>query len=136
MGEATELGPHGSPQRANLRFGGGSRLCKRREFLEVYERGRKARGRFVTIFCLKRTEEKVQAPFRLGLTATRRSGNAVRRNRQRRRVREFFRVHQQSIPDGWDFVVNTAPGLDHIPHLRAREDLMRCMKRLGFDIAG
>jgi ribonuclease P protein component len=42
---------------------------------------------------------------RLGVTTTRRLGNAVVRNRARRLVREAYRKHQEALPGGFDFVV-------------------------------
>lgn len=43
--------------------------------------------------------------WRLGLAVTRKSGNAVLRNRVKRIVREFFRLHQDILPFGADIVV-------------------------------
>jgi ribonuclease P protein component len=45
------------------------------------------------------------ARTRLGITASRRVGNAVVRNRIKRRVREWFRHRGQSLLHGLDVVV-------------------------------
>ncbi len=42
---------------------------------------------------------------RLGITTTRKLGNAVTRNRARRVVREAYRTHRELLPRGWDLVV-------------------------------
>ena len=83
------------------------RILKRPTFKLVYGKGRKKSGRHVTVFCLERPGEPSELGWRLGITATRKTGKAVLRNRQRRLVREFFRLNQKWIPEGWDFVVNT-----------------------------
>ncbi len=39
--------------------------------------------------------------MRAGFSAKKALGNAVRRNRARRRLREFFRLNRASLPEGW-----------------------------------
>ncbi|MBI3736431.1 ribonuclease P protein component [Candidatus Sumerlaeota bacterium] len=134
MVDSAELGPQGQSGGVQLKFGRNRRLLKRREFEAVYEAGRKARGRFVTTFCLRRSGEQSELPFRLGLTVSRKCGSAVRRNRQRRRLREFFRVRQHQIPAGWDFVVNGTPGLDELPRRKLEKDMIFCLGKLGFQL--
>ena len=66
------------------------KLRRRAEFTEVYDRGMRLRGRFMTCFALP---NGLDAP-RLGIAASRKIGNAVMRNRAKRRVRELFRANK------------------------------------------
>ena len=65
------------------------KLRRRAEFTEVYDRGMRLRGRFMTCFALP---NGLNGP-RLGIAASRKIGNAVMRNRAKRRVRELFRAN-------------------------------------------
>ena len=82
------------------------RLKKRSEFLAV-RRGEKRRGR---LFLLEVLDRKDGGRPRYGLTVTRKSGNAVERNRIRRRLREAVRVHAAGdMADGSDYVIVGRP---------------------------
>lgn len=71
-------------------------------------------------------------PWRLGVTATRKTGGAVERNRQKRRLKEFFRIHQVQIPDGWDYVINTTQALNHAKPAELERDLAKVLAPVGF----
>ena len=78
------------------------RLRKRAEFVAVQSGGLKLQGRHVLALAKKRNDP-VQLG-RLGITVTKKVGNAVVRNRIRRLVREWMRLHGW-VPAGWDIVV-------------------------------
>ena len=65
------------------------RLKRRAEFLRIAARGRKAPMPGLVLQALARDDE---APARLGFTVTKKVGNAVVRNRTRRRLREAARL--------------------------------------------
>ena len=60
----------------------------------MFEQGSRFRGRFLTCFALPNA---VGAP-RLGIAASQKLGNAVKRNRAKRLVRELFRAHKPPRP--------------------------------------
>jgi ribonuclease P protein component len=61
-----------------------ARLTQRKDFLAAAEHGRRFRSSAFTVQVLDKPE---QDSLRLGLTASRKTGNAVVRNRIRRRLR-------------------------------------------------
>lgn len=85
------------------------RLLKRAEFLAV-RGGEKRRGRLFLVEVLDRGDDL--AP-RVGYTVTKKVGNAVVRNRVRRRLREAVRVHAAD---------DMAPGNDYV--IVGREDVL------------
>jgi ribonuclease P protein component len=81
------------------------RLRLPREFAAVYDaRTRESRGP-LTLYALP---NDLGHP-RLGMSVSRKVGNAVRRNRIRRLIRESFRLLQHDFPQGYDLVVVVRP---------------------------
>lgn len=52
---------------------------------------------------------------RLGVTLSRKVGNAVVRNQARRRIRDIFRKRRDLLASGFDIVVHTRPGIARQP---------------------
>lgn len=67
----------------------------------MYERGTRVAGQHLVLFVMPGSTGQA----RVGLTATRKVGGAVVRNRARRLIREAFRRHPDAF-DAWDLVVN------------------------------
>jgi len=79
------------------------RLLSRPQFLAVRE-GEKRRGPLFLLEVLNRREEESEA--RVGFTVTKKHGNAVERNRMRRRLKEAVRLHAGfAMQPGHDYVV-------------------------------
>jgi ribonuclease P protein component len=78
------------------------RLRRRAEYVAVQSEGNKLHGRHVLVLAKKRSDPGLEG--RLGITVTKKVGNAVVRNRIKRLVREWMRLHGW-VPKGWDIVV-------------------------------
>ncbi|MBC7975426.1 MAG: ribonuclease P protein component [Myxococcales bacterium] len=78
------------------------RLRQRVDYVAVQTGGMKLHGRHVLAIARKRTESCPRG--RLGLTVTKKVGNAVVRNRIKRMLREWLRIHGW-VPPGWDMVL-------------------------------
>lgn len=78
------------------------RLLKRPEFLRLSKCGKGISNKnFVAKFNTGRLERT-----RLGITVSRRVGNAVARNRIKRLVREHFRLNRHCIAGCWDINIS------------------------------
>ena len=78
------------------------RLRARAEYLLVQSDGTKSHGRHILGIARKRTDSQLAG--RLGITVTKKVGNAVVRNRIKRMLREWMRLHGW-VPRGWDLVL-------------------------------
>ena len=83
----------------------------RRDFLQARNQGQKALARGLVIQAIRRDSDI----WRVGLTASKKIGNAVCRNRARRRMRALARQHLATM---------ARPGIDYV--LIARHDTISC----------
>ena len=79
------------------------RLRRRAEFLKVQETGQKFPSD--AFLALVLPNARADGTTRLGLTVSTKVGNAVVRNRIRRRLRELFRTRRERLPRGLDVVL-------------------------------
>ncbi len=105
------------------------RIRKRREFLALQRghRGKKT-PHFVVILA-----RGPQPEGRLGITVSRRIGNAVRRNRVKRLVREFYRNHRSELQPAHDLLIIARAGADTLSFKDVESELARA---LGIDGRG
>lgn len=99
------------------RFRRDQRLLESRDFTRVLRAGRRRScEEFAVVLTERRTAKERDGSVRpgskgacsgsrLGLTVGRKAGCAVERNRFKRRVREWFRRHQATLPGPVDIVV-------------------------------
>ncbi|MEQ9617010.1 MAG: ribonuclease P protein component [Phycisphaerales bacterium] len=109
-----------------LLFGRRMRLTKDREFRAVFAaRVRKSHGP-VTVYGRPNGLDV----SRLGLSISRRVGNAVMRNRFKRLVREAFRLGQHDLPSGFDLIVVLRPH-EARDLTFYREAMERCVREIA-----
>ena len=84
-----------------LTFSRQVRVRRRSEFTACYERGKRYHTEHFILFVLPR---ECEGPSRTGMAVSRKVGNAVTRNRVKRLLREFFRLHMANLPSGVDVV--------------------------------
>jgi ribonuclease P protein component len=79
------------------------RIRKKSDFAELYKRGRCDRGRYFNLIHLPNH----LGHSRMAVVASRKVGNAVQRNRIRRRAKELFRRNKELLTSSLDLLLIT-----------------------------
>lgn len=80
------------------------RLRPRGEFERIRQNGRSWPHRFLVLIVLPQPD-RPEAPPRIGIAAGKKLGNAVTRNRFKRKLREAVRQVYPNIPNGVDVIL-------------------------------
>lgn len=105
-------------------FSKGERLLRPEDFRRVRKGGKRVSTRSFTLFLLPNG----LGIRRLGIAASAKTGGAVKRNRVKRLLREFFRQNKALFPASTDVLVSIKT-LDHVNGLKGVEEELK--KALG-----
>lgn len=75
-------------------------IKENRDFRRIYARGKSFVSPVLVTYVLKNRGKNI----RIGITTSKKTGNAVKRNRSRRVIREAFRKMAPGIQTGYDFI--------------------------------
>lgn len=103
-------------------------LKAHKEFGLVYNRGKSAHSRSCVVFYLPKNGEK-----KIGYTASKKVGNAVIRNRSKRRLRAIWRELQTTLCDGY-YVFVAKASLPQTPYPTLQKDIQYTLKKLNAKI--
>jgi ribonuclease P protein component len=112
--------------RSSLSFPRARRLTRGSEFERVRREGRAHRGKALTLGVLTRDEDN---GVRAGFITSRAIGNAVKRNRVRRRLREIVRRHQHEIVAGTSIVTVARAVAADVTYRDLEDEWLRLAKR-------
>jgi ribonuclease P protein component len=108
------------------------RLTDSSEFERAYRRGTAYRGKLFSVHAFPNT---VGNP-RLGLSVSRKVGNAVVRNRIRRRIKEIFRGAFGEVTSDVDLVVSARPAAAEAGFEELEGEFYRAVRKLRVANAG
>ena len=96
------------------------------DFARAARLGRKWSG---ALFTMQKYDRSDDLPMRLGLTASRKVGNAIIRNRAKRRLKEAVRLLIKNHPrHGCDLVLIARTAVARVPFAQIQDDLARGLK--------
>ncbi|HNT57455.1 MAG TPA: ribonuclease P protein component [Syntrophales bacterium] len=99
------------------------KLRKRKEFNQAFQTGTRYDSKNFIVF----VSQNPLGLRRLGLTVSRKVGKAVKRNRMKRLLREFFRLNKEKMPDSKDILVVVRK---RASHRLGYEDVRRELEQL------
>jgi len=103
------------------------RLTDSPEFERVYRQGTAYRGRLFSVHAFPNEH----GTPRLGLSVSRKVGNAVTRNAVRRRLREVFNSCISELSGNLDLVVSARPTAAEATFDELREEFSKSLGRVG-----
>ena len=103
-----------------------TRLTDSPEFERAYRRGKAFRGR---LFSVHEFPNEL-GNSRLGLSVSKKVGNAVTRNVVRRRLREAFHATLPQVSGASDFVISARPPAADASFLELGEELVKAFRKL------
>ena len=95
------------------------RILKRSEYLALSRTGIRFHNKhFVAVL-----EEGRYERLRIGITVSKKVGNAVVRNRLKRLIKEYFRLNRDKLPERADISLIAKRGLADLSSVQARNSL-------------
>jgi ribonuclease P protein component len=104
-----------------------TRQHRLRKFKDIYQDGRKVRGRFMAFQYIKKTDGLT----RFGFAVARKVKTKVQKNRLKRQLRSICRAHLEEYRDGLDIVVNVFSVATTISYKELEQDFVLTAGRAG-----
>ncbi|KKK36871.1 ribonuclease P [Mesobacillus campisalis] len=101
------------------------RIKKNKDFQEVFKKGKSFANRQFVVYVLRK---EGQETFRIGLSVSKKLGNAVTRNRIKRYIRQSFLELQEDIHTGKDYVIVARKPAADMEMLEVKKSLEHVLK--------
>ncbi len=102
-------------------------ICENRDYRRIYARGKSIVTPQIVIYISKNR----LGTLRVGVTTSKKIGNAVMRNRSRRIIREAFRQISPNIKRGFDIILVARGKTPYLKSTDVREQLLRQLSKAG-----
>lgn len=101
------------------------RVKKNEDFQEVFKKGTSLANRQFVVYSLRRPG---QAHFRIGLSVSKKLGNAVKRNQIKRYIRQAFLELEDSLKNEYDYVIIARKPASDMNFFEVKNSLIHVLK--------
>jgi ribonuclease P protein component len=108
-----------------------NRLTKREYFDKVYRGGKSVANHQFVLYSYARHQ---QQGFRLGISVSKKLGNAVVRNKIRRRIKEIVRLNAQRFPGGYDLILIARKPVARMEYAEMEKSIFHVLKRAALTV--
>jgi ribonuclease P protein component len=108
-----------------------NRIKKNKEFQTVFQKGQSNANRQFVLYQLDKPDQEY---FRIGLSVSKKIGNAVVRNRIKRMIRQVFTELKEKIDSGKDFVIIARKPCAEMTCEEFKKSLLHVLNRSGIRI--
>lgn len=102
-------------------------ICENRDFRRAYAKGRAFVTPVVVVYVLKNRCRSL----RVGITTSKKTGNAVKRSRSRRVLREALRALAPEIKQGYDLILVARAKTPFVKSTQVQEALRQQLEKAG-----
>ncbi|WAA12296.1 ribonuclease P protein component [Fervidibacillus halotolerans] len=106
------------------------RIKKNEEFQRIFKKGKSAANRQFIIYRLENERDH----FRIGLSVSKKIGNAVVRNRIKRYIRQVFHELEQEIRPSYDLIIIARKPAKDMDYHEVKQSLIHVLKISGIFI--
>ena len=100
------------------------RVKKEKDFNAIFKEGESVANRRFVIYRLANSQEH----FRVGLSVSKKLGNAVMRNQIKRRIRHILIDHRNELVDNIDFIVIARKGVENLDYAELEKTLLHVLR--------
>lgn len=102
------------------------RIRKRKDFIDIYKKGKRYRGKYFNIVYLPNHLDH----SRVAVVAGKKIGNAVTRNRIKRRMRALFRKYKPDPDESMDLILFPKKESAWVPWTQIQKDYVSALKSI------
>lgn len=103
------------------------RISKKKEYKKIYKNGRRVSGKFIIVFVMRNFSKN----SRFGVVTSRKLGNAVKRNRTRRKLRAVIRQNMERMKNYADVVIVAKKSAVDADFYLLEKDFLFVMRKAG-----